>query len=142
MTVPLTNLQNSQRKHLCQSLFFNKVGGWKPKTVRSSLWKCSVKKGALKNFMWKHLCWSLFLITLRLAGPQNRSILCSYGNQVETSLSSCGDICTDLDIPIARKVEENEELKNLEWDKFSLYVMVGSEIFTYLKIKEIANFNS
>ena len=69
MTVPLTNLQNSQRKHLCQSLFFNKVGGWKPKTVRSSLWKCSVKKGALKNFMWKHLCWSLFLITLHLAGP-------------------------------------------------------------------------
>ena len=92
MTVPLTNLQNSQRKHLCQSLFFNKVGGWKPKTVRSSLWKCSVKKGALKNFMWKHLCWSLFLITLRLVGPQNRSILCSYGNQVETSLLSCGDI--------------------------------------------------
>ena len=50
--------------------------------------------------------------------------------------------CIDLDIPIARKVEENEELKNLEWGKFSLYVMVGSEIFTYLKIKEIANFNS
>ena len=61
---------------------------------------------------------------------------------METSLSSCGDICTDLDIPIARKVEENEELKNLEWGKFSLYVMVGSEIFRYLKIKEIANFNS
>ena len=30
-------------KHLCQSLFFNKVAGL-------SHWTCSVKKGVLKNF--------------------------------------------------------------------------------------------
>ena len=36
---------------------------------RSSHWTCSVKKGILKNFAnftGKHLCWSLFLITLQL----------------------------------------------------------------------------
>ena len=43
---------------------------------------------------------------------QAHSILCSYENQVETSLSSCGHTSTDLDIPIAGKVEEKEELKN------------------------------
>ena len=34
---------------------------------RSSHWRCSVKKGVLKNlanFTGKHLCWSLFLIKL------------------------------------------------------------------------------
>ena len=44
---------------------------------------------------------------------QARSILSSYRSQEETSLSSCGHICTDLDIPIAGEVEEKEELKNL-----------------------------
>ena len=42
-------------KHLCQSLFFNKVAGL-------SHWTCSVKKGVLKNFTnftGKHLCQSL-----------------------------------------------------------------------------------
>ena len=35
---------------------------------RSSHWRCSIKKGALKNFAVlteKHLCWSLFLIKLQ-----------------------------------------------------------------------------
>ena len=41
------------------------------------------------------------------------SILCSYGNQVEASLSSCGHTCTHLGILIAEEVEEKEGLKNL-----------------------------
>ena len=32
-------------KHL-----YNKIAGWKPETVRSSHWGCSVKNGVLKNF--------------------------------------------------------------------------------------------
>ena len=36
-------------KHLCLSLFFNKVAGWTPETVRSSYWRCSVKKGVVKK---------------------------------------------------------------------------------------------
>ena len=32
-------------KHLCRSLFFNKVTGWKPKNLRISHWRCSVKEG-------------------------------------------------------------------------------------------------
>ena len=37
----------------------------------------------------------------------------SYGNQVETSLSSCGHTCTHLCILIAGEMEEKEELQNL-----------------------------
>ena len=60
-------------------------------------------------------------------------MLCSYGNQVESSLSSCGHICTDLGSESVRK----EELKNLlKWGKFSFYVIVEREIFTYLKNKK------
>ena len=56
---------------------------------------------------------------------------------METSLSSCGHICTDLGIPVAGEVEEKEELKNLlKWGKFSFYVMVDCKIFTYLKNKK------
>ena len=36
------------KKHFCLSLFFNKVTGWKPETVRSSHWRYSVKKIFLK----------------------------------------------------------------------------------------------
>ena len=39
---------------------------------RSSHRKCSVKKSVLKNFTnftGKHLCWSLFLISLQVFGP-------------------------------------------------------------------------
>ena len=60
--------------------------------------------------------------------------MCSYGNQVETSLSSCGRTSTHLGIPITEEVEEKEELKNiLKWAKFSFHVMLDREIFTYLK---------
>ena len=58
-------------KHLCRSLFFNKVAGWKPETLRSSHWRRSVKQGALKtfvNFTGNNLCWSLFLIKLQFWG--------------------------------------------------------------------------
>ena len=72
-----------------------------------------------------------------IRNSQPHPILCSYGNQAEKSLSSCGHTCTDLDIPIAGKVEEKEELKSLlKWGKFSFYVMVDCKIVTYLKNKK------
>ena len=58
-------------KHLCRILFFNKIAGCKPKTVRSSHLRCSVKQRVLKNFTiftGKNLCWSLFLIKLQFWG--------------------------------------------------------------------------
>ena len=56
---------------------------------------------------------------------------------MEISLSSCGRTGTDLGIPIAREVEEKEELKNLlKGGEFSFYVMVDCEIFAYLKNKK------
>ena len=61
-------------------------------------------------------------------------ILCSYENQMEISLSSCGHTCTHLGNLIAREVEEKEELKNLlMWGQFSFHDMVDREIFTYVK---------
>ena len=45
----LKNFVKFTEKHLCWSLAFNKVAGWKPKNVRSSHWRCSVKKGVLKK---------------------------------------------------------------------------------------------
>ena len=63
--------------------------------------------------------------------------LFSYENQVEKSWSSCGYICTNLGIPIFGEVNEKAELKSLlKWDKFSLYVIVDSKIFTYLQNKK------
>ena len=50
---------------------------------------------------------------------------------METSLSSCGYICTDLDIPIA-----GEQKILLKRGKVSFYVMLDREIFTYLKNKK------
>ena len=39
--------------------------------------------------------------------------------EVETSLWSCGDICTDLGIALAGEVEEKEDRKNLlKWGKW------------------------
>ena len=89
---------------------------------------------------------SVYLIEqwcIRGRNSQSRSILCSYGNEVETSLSSCPHTCTHLGIVLAGEVEEKEELKSsLMWGKFSFHVMVDRELFTYVKKKEIANFNS
>ena len=39
----LTNFGKFTCKHLCWSLFFNKVAGWKTETVRRSHWRCSVR---------------------------------------------------------------------------------------------------
>ena len=64
----LINFEIFTEKQFCWSVFFNKVAGWTPETVCSSLWRCSVKKGVLKNvvnFTGKHLPWSLFLINLQ-----------------------------------------------------------------------------
>ena len=64
-------------------------------------------------------------------------MLCSYGNQVETSLSNWGHKYTHLGILIARKVEEKEKQKNLlMWAKFIFYVMVDREPFSYVKNKK------
>ena len=83
---------------------------------------------------------SIYLVDqwyIRRRNSQARLIMCIYGNQVETSLSSSDHICTDLGIPIAAEVEEKEELKNLlKCGKLSFYVMVDREIFTYLKNKK------
>ena len=87
----LNNFTKFTEKHLCQSLFFNKVAGWKSKNVRSSHSRCFVKKvfwrrlvfhkrlfiDPLQNrcswiihkFTGKNLCWSLFLIKLQFWEP-------------------------------------------------------------------------
>ena len=44
----LKNFEKLTEKHLCRNLFFNEVAGWKCETMRSSNWRCSVKKGFLK----------------------------------------------------------------------------------------------
>ena len=46
---------------------------------------------------------------IRRKNSQALSILCSFGNQVETG----GHTCADVGILIAAEVEEKEELKNL-----------------------------
>ena len=41
-------------KHLCRSLLFNIVAGWKPETVRSNHWRCSVNYiGVFKKVNWR-----------------------------------------------------------------------------------------
>ena len=45
----LKNFAKFTDKYLCRSLLFNKVAGWKPETVKSSHWKCSIKKVFLKR---------------------------------------------------------------------------------------------
>ena len=60
-------------------------------------------------------------------------MLCSYGNQVDTSLSSCDHTCTDF--ATGRRKGRTE--KNLvKCGKFSFYVMADSEVFIYLKNKK------
>ena len=151
-----------RRKHLLRGLSFNKVVGWKPETFRSSRWRCSVKQGDLKIsaiFTGNNLCWSLFLINLHFWGLQlcqrrlwhrwfpvkfaiilkniceAPSIWCSYGNQVETSLWSCGHTCTNLGIASERKGRTEKLLKG-GVGKFSFYVMVDYQILTYRKNKK------
>ena len=60
---------------------------------------------------------------IRRRNSQACSFLCSYGNQVETSLSSCRHTCTHLSI---------EKLCG----KFSFHVTVDRELFTYMKNKK------
>ena len=82
---------------------------------------------------------SIYMVELwliRRRNSQTHSILCSYGNQVETSLPSCGHTCTHLGILIAGEVAEKQELKNLlMWGEFSFHVMLDREIFTYVKMR-------
>ena len=50
----LKNFAKFTEKHLWWSLFLNKVAGWKPKNVRISHWRCSVKEGCvLKKASWR-----------------------------------------------------------------------------------------
>ena len=90
-------------------------------------------------------CSVMSAVSIQL-NSQPRSILCSYGNQVETSLSSCGHTCTDLDFPIAVQVEEKEQLKNLlKWGKSSFYEMANQlpsfSISRLANVKDILNVN-
>ena len=60
-------------KHVCCSLFLNKVAGWKPETLRSSHWRCSLKQGALKNFVnfkGNNLLRGIFLTKVQFCGPE------------------------------------------------------------------------
>ena len=61
-------------KYLCRSLSyqFNSQSMGRPDKRRNSQWRCSVKKGVIKNlanFTRKNLCWSLFLIKLQQIRP-------------------------------------------------------------------------
>ena len=44
----IKNFVKLTEKHLCRGLFFHRATGWKPETVRSSYWRCSVKKVFLR----------------------------------------------------------------------------------------------
>ena len=90
----LKNFAKFTEKHLCRSLLFNKVTGWKPETVRGNHWGSSVNNigvfkkahwcfrtsrsalyeigviGLSTNFTGKNLCWSLFLIKLHFCRPE------------------------------------------------------------------------
>ena len=81
-----------------------------------------------------------FLGGAKIKGKRNspaRSILCSYGNQLETLLSNCSHTFTHLGILIAGEVEEKEEMKNfLMWGEFFFHNMVDCEIFRYVKNKK------
>ena len=100
----LNNFAKFTEKCLCWSLFFNKVAGWKLETVRSSHWRCSVKKVVLKNFAnftRKSPCWSLFLIKLQFWGPATllnktptQMLSCEYANFLITSILK--NICEHL----------------------------------------------
>ena len=44
----IKNLAKFAEKHICRSLVFNNVEDWKPETVRSNYWRCSVKNVLIK----------------------------------------------------------------------------------------------
>ena len=57
---------------LCYFLFFDKIYNNQNQKVRSSLWRCFVRKSVTKNFgnfKENHLCWSLFLVRLQAFRP-------------------------------------------------------------------------
>ena len=85
-------------KNICERLLLNII----EKLTQTQVLSCEFCKLFKKTY---------FLEDLQTAQP--RSVLCSYGHQVETSLSSCGSTCTHLGILIAGELEEKEEMKNL-----------------------------
>ena len=48
----LKNFAKFTDKRLFPCLSFNKAAGWKPENVRSSHWRCPVKKGIFKKAHW------------------------------------------------------------------------------------------
>ena len=93
----LKNFAKLTEKHFCGSLFFNKVAGWKPETVRSSHWRCFVEIGVLQNFAnftRKHLRWSLFLIRLQLIRAQHRCFTVKFAKFLRTTILK--NICKRL----------------------------------------------
>ena len=64
-------------KHLCRNLFFNKVAGWKPETLRSSHWKWPVKYKALAQVLSCKFC-EIFKNTFSyITAPVAASVRCS-----------------------------------------------------------------
>ena len=56
---------------------YTSLNDFKTQSVRSSHWRCSVKKGVPKNFVnftGNHLCWSLFLIKLQASQDSNTGV--------------------------------------------------------------------
>ena len=65
----LKSFSKLREKHICHSLFFNKVAGWKPKSVGSSRWTCSVKKDVLNPFTPTRYSIGLKMIQLAFCKP-------------------------------------------------------------------------
>ena len=103
----LKNFTKFTDKHLCQSLPFNKVAGWKPETVRSSYWRCSkglvfVKKKHCKVNFWyqqiihsntdsccEHITVVLIHIYVSVSVCWLLCVLCVICQQTSVSLISC-----------------------------------------------------
>ena len=118
----LKNFAKFTEKRLCRSLFSDKVASWKPETVRSSHWRCSVKQGLLKNFAnftGKNLCWRLFLIKLQFWG--STTLL----KKTPTQVLSC-EIC---------KLLKNNYFEEHLWTPASkIYLKKDSNIDVFLWI--------
>ena len=83
-----------------------------PDKRRSSHWRCSVKKGVLKNlanFTGKHLCWSLFLTTLQQSRP---ATLVKLGSNTSFSCKICElfeKTCFEEHLPTDTSINERQE---------------------------------
>ena len=86
---------------------------------------CSLKQICLVERWW-----------IRRRNSQALSILCGFGNQVETSLSSCDHTCTDLKVSIGSERKGRTEKLVKKEGKFSFHVILDRKTFAYLKNKK------